>query len=320
MEFNEEYEEFLNEFEDEDIKIENLDDESKKLIFIYVTAYASILKLLEKQIDKDLSVQQSQGIMKEISDILEDLKTQTKDYAENIFPSFYFSSLKNVDDLVVNLEIVKGSGVVHKKALEKAISDLYSDLAKRTTFMEQQAKRIIRENAKELITAMIQSGESYDVIKRQLKEKLLIQGVPAFIDAGKKKWQIDKYVDMVIRTKSRILHNEGTINRLREYQVNSAEYDKSFDLIQISNHNSSDWCFFYEDMVFSVSGQSDKYPSIETLPNRPYNTLHPNCKHIFLVYISSFRGEGNKVDKKYQNISLKELNKLDYDMRKKSKP
>jgi hypothetical protein len=296
--------------------LKELDEETQKLINKYVITYATILKILQQQINQGLNERESQRLLKRIKRHLKKLDVEALKYVKEVFPLYYFIALENFDKIAVTLDgvhIVEGAEhAIHKQALKKAQNDLYKDLARRTAHMSQQAKEIIRDNAKELLTAMIEQGTSYKSIKKELKEKLVNDGVSSFVDAKRRTWTIDRYVDMAVRTKSRILHNEGTINRLKEYQENQSEYNESFDLIQISNHNSPCWCGYYEDMVFSISGKSDKYPSIETLPNRPYHNLHPNCRHIWLPYVSSLKGEGRVVDKKYQNLNVKEISKMHY--------
>lgn len=304
--------------------IEDIDIETEKFIAKYAIAYTAILKLLQQQIDEGLSERQSKGIVSKITSILTILNKDAKSYAKTVFPQYYSLSLKNIDSTAIDISGVKkisgAKHAIHQQALKQAINGLYGDLSKNTRYMEREAKKIIRSNAQELIVGMIEGGESYITVKKKLKDHLIENGVSSFFDAGRKQWTIERYADMVIRTKSRQLHNEGAINRLKEYQEKYAkedEYDESFDLIQISKHGAGDWCRYYEGKVFSISGKNKFYPSIETLPNRPYNTLHPNCKHIFLAYISSLRGQGETVDKKFQSLSMSEINKIDYEARKK---
>jgi|GEM_PF-3174189 len=299
--------------------LEEIDEETQKLIVEYVVAQSYVIRLLKQQINQNLNEKQSQFLLSKIQGRLKELDNEALIYIKNVFPQYYYLSLNVLDNVVVNLDgvkILKGAEhAIHKQALKRAQDDLFNDLAKRTRFMSESAKKIIRENNKSLLEAMIQQGTSQKQIKQELKDLLEKNGVSSFIDASKKNWKIDRYVDMAVRTKSRILHNEGTINRLKEYQENSLTYDENFDLIQISNHNAEDWCSLYEDKVYSVTGNHPVYPSVETLPNYPYKIFHPNCKHVWLPYVIGLRGSGQRIDGKYQNLSIKELNKIEYEQR-----
>lgn len=307
-------------------RIEDIDKETAKFIATVASAYVSIIKLLQDYIDSDLSIQKRNKLERQLASIFSNLDKKTISYIKNTFYEYYKLSLRKIDLTAIDLggvgKISGSQHAIHKKALERAVSSLYEDIAKNTTFMSKEIKKIIRSNTQELLTAMIEGGEAYPTIKKKLKEQLLKDGITSFVDAGKKHWKIDRYVDTVVRTKSRILHNEGTINRLKEYQEQYSqfgEYVEDFDLIQISNHGSEDWCGIFEDKVFSISGKSERYPSIETLPNRPYEVLHPNCKHVWLAYIPSLNGRGQTVSANYQNVSLSKLNKIDYEAKKKQK-
>ncbi|WP_391115996.1 phage minor capsid protein [Psychrobacillus sp. L3] len=304
--------------------IEQIDEDTDKLISKYRIAYTTILALLIRQIDEEMNDRQTKKLLKEVNLILVGLDEEAKVFLKSVFPQYYLFSLKNIDSLAIQISDVKklsrAEHAIHKEALKRATNDLYNDLDKNTRYLSREAKKIIRDNAQSLITAMIEGGDSYITVKKKLREQLLANGISSFKDAGSRVWKIDRYADMVIRTKSRILHNEGTLNRLKEYQEKYAEegaYSENFDLIQISKHGAADWCRYYEDMVFSISGESKNYPSIETLPNRPYNILHPGCKHIFLAYMSALMGKGETVNNKYQSLSMKELNKIDYESLKK---
>lgn len=300
--------------------LEELDEQTDKLINKYILVYAYILRRLQQQINQGLNTQQAQQLLQRINNRLSKLDKDTLRYVKNVFPQYYLLGLNNLDKQLLQVDGVKiiegAEHAIHKQALHKAQNDLYRDLAKRTTYMSNEAKKIIRNNSQQLLTAMIESGESYKSVKKELRKKLTEQGISSFTDVGRKQWTIDRYSDMLIRTKSRILHNEGTINRLKEYQEDSTAYNENFDLIQISEHGADDWCSFYEGKVYSLSGRHEYYPSIETLPNRPYEILHPNCRHVWLPYVPSLRGQGKRVESKYQNMTLSELNKLEYQMNK----
>ncbi|WP_416147903.1 phage minor capsid protein [Salipaludibacillus sp. HK11] len=306
-----------------DIKdIEELDKETQKLIMKYVIGYGLIVGLLQKQINRRLTKRQLNKLSNDIDKVVLGLNTDTLKYLKKTYPLYYLLSLQNIDkssSFLLGVDVIEGaSSAIHKRALKRATNDLYRDLAKNTRFMGREAKKIIRSNAQELLVSMIESGESYITVKKKLTDQLKKNGVNSFVDKGRKNWKIDKYADMVVRTKSRILHNEGTINRLKDYREKYPD-EENFDLIQISDHNAEDWCSFYEGKVFSITGNSKTYPSIDTLPNQNFKTLHPNCKHVWLSYMPSVRGQGEVVSEEYQSISVKELNKIEYESRKKSR-
>ncbi|MBU9714427.1 phage minor capsid protein [Evansella tamaricis] len=304
------------------MSIDKLDRESNKLVNDYKISYISILELLEEQIDRGLSERQARSILREIQLELKHLDEEAYKWSYDVLPEYYLLSLHNIDTdfaYLNGVNVIRGEQIVlHKHAIANASRNTYTDLAKNTAFMNEEAKRIIRSNASELLTMQTITGQDYKKTKKQLKDALVSQGVTSFVDAGGKHWKIEDYSSMLVRSKSRTLHNRGTMNRLEEYQ-DKYPSNENFGLIRISSHNSTCWCGAYENTVWSIKGNHPMYPSIKSLPNQPYENLHPNCRHVFLSYmpeLARMRGdEGIIISTKYQNRTIKDLNKELYHQR-----
>jgi len=58
------------------------------------------------------------------------------------------------------------------------------------------------------------------------------------------------------------------------------------DLVQLTSHASPcPICAPLEGRVYSLSGESDRFPSVDrALPDR-HGTIHPNCRHRFVPYV-----------------------------------
>lgn len=301
------------------MSLNELDKTLEKLVKDYQKTYLYILSRLKYQIDNNLSETHSLLMLKEIQLELKRLDSAAYKWAYEVLPEYYYLSLSQIDEEVAllasvsNVTVISGSLIVtHTKAIEEASKSLYDDLAKNTKNMSDEAKKIIRDNASEIITRQVISGESQKKTKQDLREALERDGITSFVDAGNKSWTIDKYTSMAVRTKSRILHNQGTMNRLKEYQEKYPDDRDNFDLIQISDHNSSCWCGKYENTVWSLSGNHPDYPPVTSLPNQPYKNFHPNCKHVWLSYMPGLRGKGQVISSQYLNRTVKDLMKEHY--------
>jgi hypothetical protein len=299
-------------------KLKDLDEKTNKLIGHYVKTYEYLLKLLVSKIEKGLSHRHIDSIIREIQSILKGLDDKAYKYCTETLVEYYIRGMDSVDEQIILMELAltESGMVLHKKAIEKAISDTYADLAARTRFMEEEAKKIIREIASELINRQMITGESRKQVVKELQQKLEANGIACFIDRAGRKWSISRYADMLLRTKSRILHTEGTYDRLKDYQKKYPDNADQFDLIQVSRHGSTDWCGKFEGCVFSISGTSNIYPPVSSLPNG-YSVLHPNCTHVFVPYIPALRGKGQICDPQYLNRTVSELNKQFYHSTKK---
>jgi len=295
--------------------INDLDKSADELVKEYQRVYLYLLRRLEYQINNELNERNSRAILREIQLELMRLDEVAYKWSYEVLPQYYYSALSNVDAetaMLSNVNVIGGSlTVMHKKAIEVASNSLYMDLAKNTQFMSEEAKKIIRDNGKEIIKRQVITGESQRKTKKDLKDTLVKYGVDSFIDAGKKHWKIDNYASMAVRTKSRLIHNQGTMNRLSEYRERYPT-NPNFDLIQVSSHGSKCWCGFYERTVWSISGNHPDYPSVSRLPNYPYQSFHPNCRHVYLPYMIELRGEGKKAPSNLLDKSIKEMNKIHY--------
>jgi hypothetical protein len=298
--------------------LSELDKSSAKLVKDYQKAYEYILQRLTYQIDNSLSETHSLLLLREIQLELKRLDEIAYKWSNEVLPEFYLLALATIDNDVVllkNVGLIGSMSQPHKFSIAEASRTLYTDLAKNTTFMSEQAKKVIRDNSAELITRQAISGESQKRTKKELKDALISDGVPSFIDAGNKHWKIGEYASMAVRTKSRIIHNQGTMNRLLEYREKYPT-NQNFGLIQISTHKSKCWCGYFEGTVWSISEGHPKYPHVSALPNQPYKSFHPNCKHVYLPYMPELRGDGLVIPSEYLNRTIKHLNKEWYHSQK----
>jgi hypothetical protein len=296
----------------------DLDKKTYRLVGKYKDAYQYLMKTLLKKIDANLSERHVRSIMAEIQSILKELDDEAYKYCTETLPEYYLLGNNSVDQQValMSLTSAESGAVLHRKAIEQASNNTYNDLAARTSKMGVQAKKAIRETASELINKQVITGESRKKVVKELKKGLEEKGISSFVDAGGRNWNIARYSDMLLRTKSRILHNDGTQDRLSDYREKYPD-NNNFDFIQISSHNAKDWCRYYESTVWSISGQSNIYPSVDRLPNG-YSTLHPSCRHIFNPYIPNLRGRGKIISSRFLDRSISSLNKEYYKLVKKA--
>lgn len=107
-----------------------------------------------------------------------------------------------------------------------------------------------------------------------------------------RKYNYKKYIRLVHNVQNQALNNEIQLQRVLETGA---------DLVQISVTGTGDFCAFYEGRVFSLSGNSKKYPSVSELPNFP-PPWHPYCLHTFAPY---FEKESISEDDKKELITPK---------------
>lgn len=98
-------------------------------------------------------------------------------------------------------------------------------------------------------------------------------GVPSIIDRAGRQWTTEAYSNMVIRTNTTRVATEVQFKRAEEYGA---------DLIEVSSHaGARPLCAPYQGKIFSISGQSEKYPPLSsTSYGEPAGLFGINCGHM----------------------------------------
>jgi len=162
----------------------------------------------------------------------------------------------------------------YNKVLSSLLSNTES-LINRTS-VNAQFTKTIRDELKTFADQKTETAERQ--ISRLYKDDLLRTQAKnikdGIITINGRKYNYRKYLRMVQKTQNSALANELQLARTLETKS---------DLIQISETGTGDFCAFYEGNVYSLSGNSSKYPSVSALPNFP-PPFHPNCLHTFDPY------------------------------------
>jgi hypothetical protein len=110
---------------------------------------------------------------------------------------------------------------------------------------------------------------------QELMERFADENITGIRYADGRTMNINSYSEMVARSQTGNAAREASMRRAQEYGL---------DLVQISVHfPCSDLCIDQQGRVYSISGNSDRYPPLEqAISNGLY---HVNCKHSQSAYI-----------------------------------
>lgn len=112
-------------------------------------------------------------------------------------------------------------------------------------------------------------------IARKALQRFANEGITAFITKDSRRLGIIEYTEMATRSTLANAQREG-----RSFALQST----GSDLIIINAvPNPSPLCKPYERKIFSLSGESDRYPSLESA--KANGLFHPNCRHSFTKYV-----------------------------------
>lgn len=259
--------------------VEVNEDNILKLTKVYKEAYKSILE--EIMGATDFGKRNRRAILAQIENILEELGADVQDFLEKELPEYYKSG---ADDAIEQLEYVggdinvkRGFNRIHQQAIIALIDETALSFGDTLTGVGRSARRILDKATKEMITQKLAEGEiggkATRDIRLMVKGVLQEEGLDALVDKAGRRWTLDRYSEMLLRTKAVEARNRGLINRIVE---------NGHDLVQVSSHPTScPLCAPWQGKILSITGVDDRYPSLATAEKA--GLFHPNCKHAINV-------------------------------------
>lgn len=252
----------------------------RKLTVLYNKAYQEIVKELETATsfgvyNRTQILNQIEAILKELG---EDINYSMKQHIERYYTkgaSEAVSQLKAVDG---EIAVSKGFNKIHKEAIASLVDSSQNSFGESLSGVNRSVKNVISKTIQEQLTAGMAvgkiSGKTLPQLKAILKDVLEREGLNALVDKAGRKWTLDRYTEMLIRTKSVEARNRGMANRIVE---------NGYDLVQVSSHGATDVCGEWEGKILSVNGSVSGYPSV--LDAEASGLFHPNCKHAINVIV-----------------------------------
>jgi len=172
----------------------------------------------------------------------------------------------------------QGTGIAGRREREvfaqvhrEAVAAIVEEALRTSNFALAQIGRrvddVFRRVSIEEVAKGIVEGKARIDVSQQIKDRLLAEGRPFFTDRLQRRWDLDRYSEMVARTTTREAMTQGTINRLRE---------EGIELAQVSWHPCNDFCVYYEHVIVSIGKTPHpNYPDISAIDGGP--PFHPNC-------------------------------------------
>ncbi len=257
------------------------------LVDFYQKGYLELLRIIQANNIIGKSTTQKQVLLAQVDKILQDLDTNTKDWIEKNIPEAYrVGANEVVEELEAQGVDVKFTAFsqLHQKAVEVIASDTYLQFATALktvkmdvlgTFNSALRQEMIQEFAKNTIT-----GGTRKELVDNLKSILTSRGISSLEDKRGVRWQLDRYADMLARTKTAEAVRIGGENRMIE---------NNQDLAQVTVHfGSCESCNYAEGKIYSLTGKTPGYPSLEHLKANAPHLFAPNCRHRSVPYIKKY--------------------------------
>lgn len=188
--------------------------------------------------------------------------------------------VKTIKEGIKKIEPIKKS-VYAKSVLDNVLQDTMEDLLYATEHTEMKTKRLIRDVFNEVMKQKTIENQGLRTMEKEIKktlerkiieQRLEKEGKVAIIDKSGKKWSLEVYLEMAIRTKIQESFRQGTV---------TAAIERGHDLAYISDHNTDcDKCRKYEGLIISLTGKTKGLPTLDSIrASEKHLLFHPRCRH-----------------------------------------
>lgn len=257
----------------------NSDYQAEILVRIYRQAYIDVLRRLMAQKHYTSFSAFYDMQLRAIEQVLKDLGDDTSKWIWINSAQAYATSAEETAARLSSMgyTVVDAAAFaqVHRRAVDAIAFNMANSIMDANLYLGRRWHDIYRQVGLEVIAQKEAAGATIKQAQRMLIDELASRGVYGFRDKLGREWKIENYARMVARTTSAEAQTIGTINACREYDC---------DLVKITEHaGPCDRCSAIAGQVFSISGQSDRYPAL-TGGNRP--PIHPNCRHRLTPYVA----------------------------------
>lgn len=255
----------------------------QKLTQTFKTAYASIVE--EIQTATDFGVANRKAILAQIEQTLTGLGVDVQKFLETELPQYYKSgaddAVKQLKNVGADVGISEGFNRVHDEAIAALVDDASRAFGESMTGVNRSAQLLLGKVSREALTQKIAEGviggKARAEVGKIIKGTLQDQGLDALVDKAGHSWSLDRYADMLFRTKVVEARNRGLINRMVE---------NNYDLVQVSSHpGTCQICESWQGQILSARGETPGYPTVAEA--EAAGLFHPNCRHAINTLIPS---------------------------------
>jgi len=289
------------------LQVEINEERILKLKAVYIKAYKNILSLLKSS--TDFGSFHRRQILGQIDSILEEMGVDIRDYLEEELPDYYKmgadDAVRQLKHLGAPINVERGFNLIHQEAIIAITDDTMISFGEGINGVSRAARRLMSEASKDLIRYELAegtiSGSALREVRRKIRGILEEEGLEALVDKAGRRWSLDRYSEMLIRTKAVEARNIGMANRMVENQ---------YDLVQVTDHmDECELCRPWEGKILSLTGNTPGYPTLAEA--EAAGLFHPNCRHAInaLVPILAEKTRAYYPEEKTKKISEAEIKK-----------
>lgn len=213
-------------------------------------------------------------MQRELSDLMDDSAAMAKEITSDGLVKSYFSGKKEVSlgSRKGFPDIATADFVPHK--IQRLVLET-ENLIDGTSFQVVRGVQDAYRKVTTDVTGGVLAGS--DTVHQAAQKALnsyAARGITGFVDKAGRKWDLQSYTTMAVRTTAQRASLQGHVDRMQEL---------GRDLVIVSTKNATcPICAPWSNMILSISGTSVKHPSIDAAKSA--GLFHPNCQHTLLDY------------------------------------
>lgn len=163
-------------------------------------------------------------------------------------------------------QVAKGVSRIDKQAVDLLTDNLENRLEDARITIGRREEDLFRREGLKIAAAQLSRRDPIPTATQNLVRALVEGGVTSFEDKLGRRWDLDTYAEMVVRTTTSEALFQGTQTQMLA---------RGFDLVTVNKVvGPCPLCIPFDGKTFSLTGRADGFPRLEvTFP------IHPNCRH-----------------------------------------
>jgi hypothetical protein len=250
----------------------NLLKKTKLLAGMYVASMSRIsAKLLSAE---DFTLVEKRRILSDLNEELLRLVEKSDVWFTIVLANAY---KEGSSDVMGYLKAIGVKDIIYTKEdqdiIDSAISNAKEAVRSAVSGVSKSSSRMLDQATREKLRAVIFEGKDKGSTLREIKGKLvekINKGGVRLIDSRGRNWTADAYAEMLGRTESMNMYNNGVVSQMLH---------REHDLAYITSYSgcTCDICLQWEGKIVSLTGKTEGYPTLDDALGE--GMFHPNCLH-----------------------------------------
>lgn len=253
----------------------------KRLITFYQKAEKKIIA--EMAHTTNFGLYNRKVLLTQVDAILKEFNTKANEFIKEEIPTQYNKGTKSavdqLEEVGAKVKVKSVMTTIDKASVQLLVSETQKAFADSMITVSRSANSVVSTAVKEQIKEQLAYGNLTGTTLKKIQKDVIAtfteKGLSGLVDKAGHSWSLDRYTEMLIRTKAVEARNRGTANRMLQ---------NGYDLVQVTNHGSDhEECAYWEGKILSLTGRTKGYPTIADAERG--GLFHPNCKHSYNVLI-----------------------------------